>query len=271
VGRFQVQFGERFGDNVSVAISAMAPGGLLRTLKQSPFADAFQHRIPDGLMGHNEMLRFPKQTYTMDSVTYLDDALDIAIGAVDLRSGKLIGDLLRRGLITTNWLLAMVRIEDRTPKSTFAFRGPVSFEKDANGQTIFRFHGKLHIPFPQGFRFPAPDLTNCFLIGPDSALDPFLRWQAMHVPKASRVAASGGAEHVKASTGDEFSYKYSIPGDGGPASFEYVNHTKNATFQMRALTWVGHINSRTAASAAGEFDTLSFAGVGTWSPDGDDR
>ena len=40
--------------------------------------------------------------------------LDFALGAVDVRTGKILGPFLRRGIITTNWLLAMVRIETRT-------------------------------------------------------------------------------------------------------------------------------------------------------------
>src|SRR5262249_46574170 len=96
VGRFQVQFGERSGNTVSIAIQSLPPGGLLRTLPQSPFAEAFGYRIPDGLMGHDETLRFPKQSYAMDGVTYLDDCLDIAVGVVDVRTGKVVGRLLRR-------------------------------------------------------------------------------------------------------------------------------------------------------------------------------
>ena len=267
VGRFQIQFGERFGDSVPVAIQAMVPGGLLRTLKQSPLADAFQHRIPDGLMGHNEMLRFPKSTYVMDSVTYLDDPLDITLGVVDIKTGKVRGPMLRRGLITTNWLLALVRIETRTPKETFGFRGPASFEEGVNGQMVFRYVGNLHLPFPEGFRFPATDLTNHILIGPDSALDPFVRWQAMSVPDVPRLARSGGASGVEASTGSQFSYSYVIPAGEGEASFEYVNHTDDATFRMQGLTWVGFLNSRTAASEQGDYDTLTFGGIGTWSKD----
>ena len=267
VGRFQIQFGERFGDTIPIAVQALPPGGLLRTLTQSPFAEAFKHRIPDGLMGHNELLRFPKSTYAMDSVTYLDDPLDIALGAVDLRTGKVLGPFLRRGMITTSWLVAMVRIETRTPKSTFAFRGQASLEQGVNGQMMFRYHGKLNIPFPEGFKFPASDLTNYILIGPDSALDPFLRWQAMHAPEAPAPATSGGADHIVASTGDEFSYSYAIPAGAGTASFEFVNHTQDATFRMRALTWVGFINSKTAASPPGDYDTLTFTGIGAWSKD----
>jgi hypothetical protein len=67
-------------------------------------------------------------------------------------------------------------------------------------------------------------LTNAFIIGPDSALDPFIRWQAMCVPGSPKISVSGGAGKVVASTGEEFSYRYSIPKDGETAAFEYTNH-----------------------------------------------
>ena len=270
-GRFQIQFGERFGDLVSIAVSAMPPGGLLRTLEQSPLAGAFKHRIADGLMGHDEMLRFPKSTYTMNSVTYLDDVLDLALGAVDVRTGKVLGPFLRRGIITTNWLYAMVQIETRTPKATFSFRGDASVEEGPQGEMMFRYHGKLYIPFPEHFKFPKPNLTDYILMGPDSALEPFLRWQAMSAPDAARVAKSGGAEKITCSIGDEFSYRYDIPGGSGKASFEYINHTKGTTFQMEGLLSAGLINSRTSEAAPGDYDTLSFAGIGTWSGDPGDH
>lgn len=222
-------------------------------------------------MGHDETLRFPKSAYTMNSVTYLDDVLDIALGAVDVKTGKFLGPFLRRGIITTNWLLAMVRIEDRTPKSTFAFRGDASLEQGVNGEMVFRYHGKLHIPFPENYRFPKPDLENHILIEANSALDPFIRWQAMSTPDTRLVAKSGGAERVKASTGDEFSYSYSIPNGTGNAAFEYVNHTKDATFRMEGLLWAGLLNSRTSTAPPGDYDTVTFAGVGSWSKDPGDH
>ena len=44
-----------------------------------------------------------------------------------------------------------------------------------------------------------------------------------------------------------------------------------STFRMLGLTWVGFINSRTAASSPGDYDTLTFAGIGTWSKDPGDE
>lgn len=267
VGRFWVQFGERFGDDVSVAITAMPNGGSLAVLPQSPLAAAFKHRIPDSLIGHREFLRFPKQTYSMDTISYLDDALEVAQCAVNLKTGKVLGHLLRRGIITTNWLLAMIRLEERIPKNTFSFRGPASFEKGVNGQMVFRYKGDLHLPFPEGFKFPAPDLNSTFIIGPNSALDPFVRFQAMCVPGSPRIVKSGGADRLVASTGEEFSYTFSLPEEAAAARFEYTNHTKGATFRMQCLSWLRFMNSRTASVVEGDFDTVTFSGFGTWSGD----
>ena len=267
MGRYQIQFGERFGDSVQFSISGLQPGGLLTTLPQSPFAQAFRKRIPDGLLGHDEFLRFRNQSYAMDRISFLDDPLDIAMGAVDLKTGKVIGHLLRRGMITTSWLLAMVRLEPRTPRSTFTFRGPASFEKGVNGETVFRYYGDLHIPFPEGFYFPASDLTNVITIGPNSALDPFLRFQAMYEPEAPKIRKCGGYRQVTASNGSDFSYRYDISSGPGKSSFEFTNITKGGTFRLGSLTWVDFINSRTSTAVPGDYDTIIFSGFGTWSED----
>ena len=136
-----------------------------------------------------------------------------------------------------------------------------------NGQLVFRYRGMLHLPFPEGFIFPAPGLTSGIVIGPSSALDMFLRFQAMSVSGSPRIATSGGASRVAASSGDEFSYTYAVPGGPGSASFEYTNHATDATFRMQGLLWVGCLNSRTSSAAPGDYDTITFSGYGTWSKD----
>ncbi|HEX4347950.1 MAG TPA: hypothetical protein VHZ73_10275 [Vicinamibacterales bacterium] len=266
-GRFQIQFGERFGDSVAFAVLALPPAGLLRTLVQSPIAEAFKVRVPDGLMGHDEPLIFPNSTYSMNDITYLDDPLEVSLGVIDTKTGKIAGPLLRRGIITTNWLLAMLRLETRTPKSTFMFRGDAAVEGGVNGQLVFRYDGKLNIPFPAGFFFPAADLEHTIVIGPDSALDPFVRWQAMSIADAPPPAVSGAGDRIASSNGDVFSYRYEIHAGGKGGSFEYTNHTRNKIFTMLGVAAVNVINSRTSSAGPGEHDTVSFAGTGTWSDD----
>lgn len=265
IGRYQIQFGQRCGNTVSFAVTSMLPGGLLATLPQTPIAQAFRKRVPDSLLGHDEWLRFKQQTYNNNLISWLDDPLDIAVGSVDVATGKVIGPLLRRGMITTSWILAMLGLEPRTPKSTFAFRGPASFEKGPHGQTVFRYYGDLHIPFPEGFSFPASDLTNPITIGPNSALDPYLRFQGIHVPGAPRVAKRGGSRQMTASTGVDFSYRYEIVAGPGESSFEFTDITNGGTFRMTRLTWVDFLHSRSSSAAAGDFDTMTFSGFGTWS------
>jgi hypothetical protein len=171
-------------------------------------------------------------------------------------------------MITTSWLLAMVRLEPRTPRETFTFRGPASFEKAAKGQTVFRYCGDLHIPFPEGYYFPASDLTNTIKIGANSALDPFLRFQGIHEPFLAKLNKSGSATQVTAATfGDDFSYTYDIPGSSGKPVFQYTNITRGGTFRLISLTFVDFINSRFSLAPDGDYDTITFAGFGTWSED----
>jgi hypothetical protein len=267
MGRYQVQFGERFGNSLQFSIMSLQPGGLLTTLRQSPIAQAFGKRVPDSLLGHDEFLRFRNQVYAMDQISFLDDPLDIAVGAIDLRTGKVIGHLLRRGMITTSWILAMLRLEPRTPKDTFRFRGAASFEAAGEGLTVFRYRGDLHIPFPEGFYFPASDLTNTITIGPNSALDPFLSFQAVHQPETAVLRKHGGSKQTTASNGSDFSYRYDITSGPGKSSFEFTDITKGGTFRLLSLTWVDFINTLTADIAEGDFDTIIFSGFGTWSED----
>jgi hypothetical protein len=161
----------------------------------------------------------------------------------------------------------LVRVEPRTPRASFYFRGPASFERGSNDQLIYRFNGTVHIPYPEGFKFPSPDLTTSYVAGPDSALDPFMRIQAMCGGGEPQSLKKGGAEKVVASNGNSFSYRYSIPRDAtrGKAMFEYTNHSQGGTFQMCGLAWSRFTNSRGPVHRHGEYDTVTFTGFGTWS------
>jgi hypothetical protein len=269
MGRLQVQFGERFGGLVPVAISTLPPGGMLIRTADSPIAALFPGRLPGGLVGHDEFLRFPLRTYFLDAVSFVDDPFDLAVGAVDLRTGVVLGELTHRGFIDQNLFFALVRVEPRTPQSSFLFRGPASFERGAGGGLVYRFNGMVHIPYPEGFKFPAPDLATPYLAGPNSALDPFLRIQAMGGGPPPRSGARGGAEGVLASNGNRFSYRYTIPAPPAreQAAFEYTNHTQGGAFRMRALAWASFIHSRSRAAAGADYDTVTFAGFGSWSKD----
>jgi len=284
VGRYQIQFGERFGDAQQFSIITTQPGGLLTTLPQTVIAKAFGKRVPDSLLGHEEWLRFHGQTYNNDRISWLDDPLDLAVGVIDLKTGKVIGPLLRRGMISTSWILAMIEVEPRTPRATFMFRGPAGFTKATHGQTRFWFHGDLHIPFPLNFNFPTAKFTadfaedpdaataapgvKSFPIGPNSALDPYLRFQGMHVPGPHVFpACRGGCDQMTSLNGTDFAFHYDLVPSPGVSTFDFTNITLGATFRMTRLNWVDFLNSATSAAADGDYDTFTFTGFGTWSDD----
>lgn len=268
MGRLEVQIGERFGDSVSIAVSSLGPGGLLENTVPPPLAGIFPGRLYNGPLGHNEFLRFPRRTYFLDGVNFIDDPFDVAVGAVDLRTGNFLTELLRRGLIGQNLFHALLRVEPRTPKSSFLFRGPARLQRGSRGQTVFRLKAEVHIPYPATFLFPAPDLADGFPIGTDSALDPFLWIQAVEDMHVAGTVLQGEVRHAQASTGDPFSYKYSIPGDParGGAVFEFIDHGDESTFRLHTLSWVSFLCSMDSTS--GKPDTVTFSGYGTWSRDG---
>jgi len=270
LGRVEVQFGERFGDSVSVAVTCFSPGGIMLSPNPPPslLTESFPGRLFGGLQGHNETLRFPKLSYALTNVYCLDDPFDLSVGAVNLKSGRLLNELLHRGLIGQDLFFALLEVEPRTPKESFQFRGPALFEADSKGQLVFRFKGQVTIPYPETFLFPAPDLKNGFAAGPGSILDPFLWIQAVDEGEEAGFSKKGGKDDVTSSNGESFSYKYNVSNQPGVRSaFEYVNHSQETSFTMHRLTWVGFMNSRTSTVKDGNYDTLSFTGFGTWSKD----
>lgn len=264
LGRLQVQFGEPFGRSVPFAVAGLPPGGLLAVPAETPLAAAFPGRLPAGLMGHDEFLRFPLRTFFLDSVSLIDDPFDIVLGAVDLDTGEVIGGQLHRAFIGQNLFYALVRVEPRTPRSSFFFRGPARFERGPAGSLIYRFRGEVDIPYPDGFLFPAPDLATGYRVGPGSRLVPFLRLQGMTPDARAGTAAKGGAKDVLASNGQRFSFRYEIAPGGGRGAFEYVNHTQGARFRMSTLFWAEFTSSPAAPSTGRPADTVSFVGHGTW-------
>jgi hypothetical protein len=270
LGRLQIQFGARTGNSVPIAVWSLPPGGIMAPLSDSPITQVFPGRLSDGSQGFNENLRFPMRTYPLDDLSIIDDPFDISVGAIDLQTGRCLNDLLHRAFISQDLIFALLRVEPRTPKDSFFFRGPALFTKDSRSQNIFRFQGIVHIPYPPGFQFPHPDFTTAFTVGPDSALDPFLWFHAIQADEARNVMKEGSARHVRASTGDEFSYHYLIPADPEENNlvFEYENHTQQGKFRMHSLAWVDFSNSGTSIIGGDEYDTVSFSGFGVWSKDG---
>jgi len=270
LGRLQIQFGEKTGNSVPIAVWALTPGGIMAELPDSPITGAFPGKLWAGPQGFNENLRFPQRNYPLDDLSILGDAFDLCIGALDVRTGRSINQLLHRAFISQDLIFALLRVEPRTPKDSFFFRGPALLQRGTNGNLVFRFQGIVAIPYPSGFLFPHPDFTTGFIVGPDSRLDPFLWFHAIQDSTRAGNTLNGSEQRVRASTGDEFSYKYRIPGDPTGASplFEYVNHTQQGQFRMHSLAWVGFSNSSTSEISVDGYDTVTFSGFGVWTKDG---
>lgn len=272
MGRLQIQFGNRTGDSVPIAVWAVPPGGQLAPVAESPITQIFPTRLSGGPQGFNENLRFPLRTYPLDVLAIIGDPFDLSVGLIDLRTGRLLNELLHRGFINQDVIYALLRVEPRTPQGSFYFKGPALITKDSRNQMVFRFRGITHLPYPEGFGFPRPDFATAFIVGSNSALDPFLWFHAIQSKHDSATLKEGDVRSIRASSGEEFSFRYSIPADPTkqPAMFEYENLTQQGRFSLRSLSWVDFSNSGTSVSGGEDFDTVTFSGFGIWSKNGTD-
>jgi hypothetical protein len=274
LGRVLLQFGVRSRNTVPVAVFAVSPGGVMQEMDTSPITQVFPGRLYPGPIGFDEFLRFPLRTYSLDDLAIIDDPFDVSVGAVDLRTGRFVNELLHRGFINQDLIFALLRVEPRTPGSSFLFRGPAVLEKGPGGEPVFRFKGEVFIPYPEGFFFPTPNLTTGFPIGPNSRLDPFLWLHAIPDQRAGDYVKTGEGRDITSSAGERFSYRYSIPNDQTKhrATFEFENHTQQGKFRMHSLAWVGFTNSQGSQDSGSRrsvaYDTLSFTCFGVWSKDG---
>jgi hypothetical protein len=199
LGRLMVQFGLPCGNTVPVVMTSLGPGGLFTPAETTPITERFPGKLVPGPTGFYEYLRFPLRTYSLDELSIVDDPFDIPVGALDLRTGALLGEHLHRGFIQQDVIFSLVRVEPRTPRSAFFFRGPAVFETGRNGELRFRYRGELRIPYPKGLRFPQPNLSTTFTNMSDAALEPFLWIRAAESSYPREEILEGEGREIHAS------------------------------------------------------------------------
>jgi hypothetical protein len=293
-GRFQIQFGPQEGSTLPFVISTLRPTGLFADPPVSPLlGPGFQ----PGLLGTNELLKFPDYTYFQYKISFSDEPLNFAQGAIDLSTGRVIGEF-EYPMYIDQAIIEAIFTENNGKVSTDPFfvmaHRPLPgaaeteyalFENGQNGQTTFRFNG-LHRRSFAGYLFPNPDLiaSHGWLGGPTSNLDIFTRMQGgrLNTPPSNIVKTAGGT--FTSSLGDTVSYNFSIPCNpsGQPASFVYRNNAdgpntplttngnaRGGTFTLVALASASCTNSHVSMANAGDYDIVNFTGFGKWSADPD--
>ena len=269
-GRLYMQFGDRYGDLVPVAIWAVMPDGLLAAPPELPFPGFGLNMA--GVDGH---VKFPNYTYLATERALTNDPFDFAVGVFNARTGESIGDLVYRGFPVQNLLIFIQQMNvGRIPTDTFRFQGPASFERGPNGSLVFRYNGDIFLDFST-FAWPLPDYnpSRSFRAPQGATLDPFLKFQATSGGTPAVVVKSGDINEVS-SFGDQVKLHYSIPCDASNPSFsfEYTNSSSEkhgGTFRMDTLSSASCTNARGSTAAPGEADILTFSGLGTWSKDSD--
>ncbi len=278
MGRLRFQFGPRFGDSVPFQVSFLPPGGLL---SEEPIPLPY---LPPGtargMIGFNEQIVYPSGVvYHQSGLSSSMDPNNLAIGAIDLETGRVIGEFLNRSFVVQQLFVNLTAIEPCTPGDSFNYQGPARFETGPGGELVFSFNGEVFVPYPKGFKFPGPsaDGNPPYLVVRESRLDPFLRLQATcGGAPATGVLESGSGTRPAAiestsSIGEPFSYAFRIPCDPAAAVdafFEYTNAEVVGTFRLTRLSWV-RAGVAPKGSHDGQPDTITFGGFGTWSRDDD--
>jgi hypothetical protein len=267
-GRVQIQFGYQNGNYIPVAITALPPEGLIVPPPAFPVAG-----LSTGWIGNDAYLNFPNATYNITGTATTDDPFDVAVGELDVTTGKLVGGLLWRQFWTNSLLTAVLADNPQIPQQSFWLRGNAGFSNGVNGETLFQFTGKTLLNFG-GASIPAPNSSSAvstYSAPANSVIAPFNNIQAAMTVDQPVQLMTGGQSNVLSSHSDTFNYSYSIPcaPEGESASFAYTNNnaTSGGTFVMQNMVAVNCTNSKLSNAASGNYDAVAFAGFGSWSKD----
>ncbi|HKW99059.1 MAG TPA: hypothetical protein VJN43_15065 [Bryobacteraceae bacterium] len=267
-GRLYVQFGPPQGDLLPVAIWGMVPDGFLAVPPPFPFPG-----FGINMLGVDGKVSFPNDSYVATERVLVNDPFDFAVGVIDMKTGRSVGDMLYRGLPFQTLLIQVLTLNaGRIPTDTFRFQAPAIFEPGPNGSLVFRYNSDVFLDFST-FLWPTPDYNpaHAFRAGAGSTLDPFLKFQATAGGVPATVIKSGQISEVS-SFGDPVTIKYSIPCDTANKnfSFDYTNsstESRGGTFHLDVLAAVACSNARGSTAAPGNADIVTFSGFGSWSKD----
>jgi hypothetical protein len=267
-GRLVIQFGDRYGDSMPVAVRAVLAEGLMAEPPPAP--------IPGfglNMLGFNEKLRFPNYTYQPKDVAFSGDPFDLAVGVLNLKTGKFIGDLMFRGFPAQDLLFAVQAVNaGRIPPDSFRYQGPASFERGPNRSLIFRYDAGVFLNF-ETLNFPDPTYNPNlgWPVGPGAELNPFLKIQATASAAPAPVVKSGSLAETS-SFGDPIRIEYAIPCNVDNPSFSFlytnsVNDARGGTFRMHTLASTTCTNSRGNPDVQDNANVVTFTGFGSWSKD----
>ena len=272
LGRVRVQFGARTGDTVPAVFQILPPGGLLSDAPAPP--QFLPPGVSRGGAGFNTVLHFPKQAYPQSGLASPDDPFNVCSATLHLGTGQTVGPLLWRGYVVQALFSELIQVEPCTPADSFNYQGPASFDRRADGGFVLRWNGAVYLPYPKGFAFPssAPGGRPPIVTKGESRLDPFrsIRAGVSRHPGKRGVMQGDVAEARSPATGEEFSYRWSIPYDprrANQARFEYVNHTHGNAFRLTSLSWLDFSRTLDSPAEQSSHDVVTFSGFGAWSED----
>lgn len=250
-GRLRVQTGPRFGHRLPVAITALPPGG-----SRTPLPELVARLPPGtlaGLAGFGGRLEFPGQAFDIRQVRLAADPWNLALGVVDTRTGRFVGELLHRGLVIHDLIFRILAVEPCNPKGSFCYLGEAAFGAAPGGGSELEFAGATRLPYPAGYRFPAARPGESFVVGEGSQLTPFLALSARSPGDAAGTLR--GHDEGLSQYGDRIGIAYSVRCGKAPRlDLTLTDHRRGTTFVTGDLVW---LDCSAAGSGTG-VDTVTF-------------
>jgi quinol monooxygenase YgiN len=174
---------------------------------------------------------------------------------------------LHRAFINQDLIFALLRVEPRTPTSSFFFKGQGELSSGTYGEMVFEYFGEVHIPYPKGFLFPDQNMATGYAVVDGGALDPYLWLWAIRHGDGPATDTVIDAKQLLSSRGEVFSFNFAKTGGDSEnqVRFEYENHSQQGKFKMHSLAWIDAGKSMVGDEL---FSSYTFSGFGVWEKNG---
>ena len=187
--------------NIKIQFGSIAQSFLPYTISFHAASNKFEQKLSKllallppgsqaGLIGMRGHLDFPSYRYLQSNLSLNSDPQKISVGVINLEEAEYRHELVLRKFLFLNLMEKLIAAEPRTPTDSFAYLTTASFSQTQDNYLVYNASGKVHIPYPDGYRFPLPNGKAIDIYG-NSHLKPFVKLCAVETDAFSEVYDMG--------------------------------------------------------------------------------